>query len=156
WATVQSGRLAEAMRLFEEAARAYRLADLPLGEHYVEYADALIDLGLLPEASAAARSAAEEFRRGGVPLMGAEAQLRVAKWALLLDDPAAAESASTAAVDSFQRQRRPAWRARAVLVRAEARLRTGAVGTAELREVGRVARALESLRTSSAAVQAYL
>ncbi|HKT02306.1 MAG TPA: hypothetical protein VJT31_22485, partial [Rugosimonospora sp.] len=61
WVTVQSGRLAEGMRRFTEAAQAYESAQLPLGEYYVEYADALIDLRLIPEATDAARAAEEEF-----------------------------------------------------------------------------------------------
>jgi len=89
WVTVQSGRLAEGMRRFEEAAQAYEVAKLPLGEYYVEYADALMDLRLIPEAATAARAAAEEFRAGGAPLMGAEAALRVAQDALLAADAAA-------------------------------------------------------------------
>ncbi|MEV6492156.1 hypothetical protein AB0M20_26575, partial [Actinoplanes sp. NPDC051633] len=92
WATVHAGRLSEGMRLFDDAARAHEAAGLPLGEHFVEYADALIDLRLIPEAAGAARSAAEEFRRNGVPLMGAEAELRVAQLALLAGDPGQAET----------------------------------------------------------------
>ncbi|MEH1128229.1 CHAT domain-containing protein [Micromonospora sp. CPCC 206061] len=155
WATVQSGRLAEGLRLFDEAGRAHEAAGLPLGEHYVEYADALIDLRLLPEAGAAARTAAEVFRRNGVPLMGAEAELRVAQLAMLAGNPEEAEQASRLAADSFGRQGRGLWRARAALVSAEARLRTGTASAADLREARRVARTMETRGTWSAAVDAY-
>jgi CHAT domain-containing protein/tetratricopeptide (TPR) repeat protein len=156
WVTVQSGRLAEGLRCFTEAAQAYESASLPLGEHFVEYADALIDLRLIPEATAAARSAEEQFRAGKVPLMGAEAALRVAQLALLAGDAARAESAARDAAGSFGRQGRPSWRARAVLVEAEARLNAGTAGAADLRAVRRAAGTLEKLGMSATAVQAYL
>jgi tetratricopeptide (TPR) repeat protein len=155
WVTVHAGRLLEALRLFDEAADAHEAAGLPLGEHYVEYADALMDLRLIPEATVAARSAAEVFRDNGVPLMGAEAQLRVAQLTLLGGDPAAAEEASTTAAADFGRQGRGAWKARALLVRAEARLRRGAATAGDLRDARRVSRALEALGTRSTAVPAY-
>jgi tetratricopeptide (TPR) repeat protein len=156
WATVQSGRLTDGMRLFEAAAVAFASADLPMGEHYVEYADALMDLRLIPEAITAARSAAEEFRRSEVPLMGAEAELRVAQLAMLAGDPTEAEAASNAAAESFERQGRGAWKARAVLVKVEARLRAGSAAASELREARRASRTLEALGTWSAAVHAYI
>jgi tetratricopeptide (TPR) repeat protein len=156
WVTVHGGRLAEGIRLFDQAARAFEAAGLPLGEHYVEYADALMDLRLIPEAGDAARSAAEEFRLGGVPLMGAEAELRVAQLALLSGDPEAAEHASSMAARSFHRQGRRGWKARACLVRAEARLQAGTATAADLREARRVCRTLEMQGTRSYAVGAYL
>ena len=156
WVTVHAGRLVEGIRLFDSAARAFEAAGLPLGEHYVEYADALMDLRLIPEASDAARAAAEEFRLSGVPLMGAEAQLRVAQLALLSGDPEQAESASSQAARSFERQGRRSWQARAALVRAEARLRAGAATAADLRDARRVCRTLEMQGTWPYAVGAYL
>jgi tetratricopeptide (TPR) repeat protein len=156
WVTVQAGRLTEGVRLFDEAGRAHREAQLPLGEHFVEYADALMDLRLIPEALSAARSAAEEFHRGRVPLMGAEALLRVAQLALLAGDPAEAEEAATAAAGSFQRQGRGVWKARATLVTAEARLRAGKTDPTEMYAARRAARTLESLGTWPTAVHAYL
>ena len=156
WVTVQSGRLAEGLRRFEEAARVYESAGLPLGEHYIEYADALMDLRLVPEATEAARAATEEFTRLGVSLMAAEAQLRVAQLALLADDAPAARAAAREAGGSFGRQGRSVWRARALLVEAEARLESGADCTAELRAVRRAGRTLHDVGTPAAAVQAYL
>lgn len=155
WVTVHAGRLVEGLRLFEEAATAHEAAGLPLGEHYIEYADALMDLRLIPEATVAARSAAEVFRLNGVPLMGAEAVLRVAMLAMLAGDPEQAEQASTAAARDFGRQRRGAWKARAVLVRAEARLQQGVATAADLRQARRVSRTLAELGTRSTAVPAY-
>ena len=97
WVTMKSGRAAEGLRIFEEAARAYRAAALSLGEHYIEYADALMELRLLPEATTAARQAVREFSDTGIPLMAAEAQLRVAQLTLLAGDYDAAVTVATAA-----------------------------------------------------------
>jgi tetratricopeptide (TPR) repeat protein len=154
WATVHAGRLAEGMRLFDEAAAAFVAAGLPLGEHYVEYADALIDLRLIPEAGDAARAAAEEFR--GVALMGAEAQLRVAQLALLAGTLDEAQEAASTAAASFRRQGRRGWTARAALVRAEARLRAGTATAADLRDARRICRTLHAEGTLTYAVGAYL
>ena len=156
WVTVQSGRFAEGLRMFEEAAQAYRDAALPLGEHYIEYADVLTDLRLVPEAADASRRAAEEFSAAGVPLMAAEAQLRVARLALLAGDTAAAGAAATAAAAAFRQQARAAWRARAIVVKAEAQLRSGTATLSDLSEVRAAARRLDAQGATSAAVQGFL
>jgi tetratricopeptide (TPR) repeat protein len=156
WVMVQSGRFAEGMALFEGAAQAFRAARLPLGEHYVEYADALMELRLLPEAAAAARRGMEEFSAAGVPLMAAEAQLRVAQLAMLVGDCTEAVAASTAAAAAFRRQTRAAWRARCLLVKAEARLKCGTATTADMDEARAAAHRLAALGTTSAAVQGFL
>ena len=105
WVTVQSGRFAEGMGLFELAAQALRAAGLPLGDHYTEYADALMELRLLPEAAAAARRGMEEFSAAGVPLMAAEAQLRV-RPARLAGRRQARAAAARRAAATFRRQTR--------------------------------------------------
>jgi len=156
WVTVQSGRLPEGLRLFDTAEQAYRAAELPLGEHYTEYVDALLDLRLLPEAQAAARRAVAEFTTADVPLMEAEARLRAAQLALQVGDLEAAVSTATHAAASFRRQGRPAWTARSRLVLAEARLQHGGVTPTDLREVRRAARRLEVLGIRTSAVQAHV
>jgi tetratricopeptide (TPR) repeat protein len=156
WVTMKSGRFTESLRLFEEAARAYRAAALSLGEHYIEYADALMELRLLPEATTAARRAVQEFSGAGIPLMAAEAQLRVAQLTLLAGDHGAAVSAASAAAAAFGRQTRAAFRARAVVVAAEARLRAGTGGDAELRQAAAAARLLARTGSTAAAVQGFL
>ena len=156
WVTMKSGRFAEGLRVFDEAARAYQAAALPLGEHYIEYADALMELRLLPEATTAARRAVREFSDTGIPLMAAEAQLRVAQLTLLAGDHDAAVTAAAAAAASFGRQTRAAFRARAVIVAAEARLRAGTGGAEELRRAAVAARLLASTGSTAAAVQGFL
>jgi len=156
WVTMKSGRFAEGLRIFEEAARAYQAAALPLGEHYIEYADALMELRLLPEATRAARRAAREFADTGIPLMAAEAQLRVAQLTLLAGDHDAAVTAAAAAAAAFGRQTRAAFRARAVVVAAEARLGAGTGGLEELHQAAVAARLLASTGSTAAAVQGFL
>ncbi len=156
WVTVQSGRFAEGMGLFEEAAQALRAANLPLGDHYHEYADALMELRLLPEAAIAARRGMEEFFAAGAPLMAAEAQLRVAQLAMLGGDTVEAIAASTAAAAAFREQTRGAWRARSLLVTAEARLNSGAATLDDLSEARAAARRLDALGSISSAVQGFL
>jgi tetratricopeptide (TPR) repeat protein len=156
WVTMKSGRFAEGLRVFEEAARAYQAAALSLGEHYIEYADALMELRLLPEATTAARLAVQEFSRTGIPLMAAEAQLRVAQLTLLAGDYDSAVTAAAAAAAAFGRQTRAAFRARAVVVAAEARLGAGSGGPEELRQAAVAAGLLASTGSTSAAVQGFL
>jgi CHAT domain-containing protein len=156
WVTVQSGRFAEGLGLFEEAAKAHREAALPLGEHYIEYADALMELRLLPEAISAARQAVQEFSAVGIPLMAAEAQVRVAQLALLAGDASQAIAASIAAAAAFQEQRRGEWLSRAVLITAEARLTSGAATLADLSAARTAAQRLETLGMTPAAVQGLL
>src|SRR5215472_19350977 len=153
---MKSGRFAEGLRIFEEAARAYRAAALSLGEHYIEYADALMELRLLPEATTAAREAVREFSDTGIPLMAAEAQLRVAQLTLLAGDYDAAVTAATAAAAAFGRQTRAAFRARAVVVAAEARLGAGSGSPEELHQAAVAARLLASTGSTAAAVQGFL
>ncbi len=156
WVTVQSGRFAEGMSLFDEATQALSAAGLPLGDHYHEYADALIELRLLPEAAIAARRGLEEFSAAGVPLMAAEAQLRVAQLAMLAGDTAEAVAASTAATAAFRTQKRGAWQARSVLVTAEVRLNSGTATMADLSEARAAAQRMEDLGMISSAVQGFL
>jgi tetratricopeptide (TPR) repeat protein len=156
WVTVQAGRLTDSLRLFDEALRLYQAAGLPLGEHYLEHADALVDLRLLPEASAITRRAVEQFQAKGVLLMAAEAQLRVAWLALLTGDHSQAAAAAAAAGRSFLRQRRTAWAARATVIAVEAGVRTGEVSLAQLRAARRAAATLEKLSILSNAVEAYM
>ena len=124
-ATVQAGRLTEGLALFEEAARRWQRAGLPLGELHVEQADALVELRLLPEAQEQTRFAVRLLDSEGVPLMAAEAQLRVAQLTLLMGEPEPAAEQAEQVADRFRRQRRASWAARADLVAVEARLRAG-------------------------------
>jgi tetratricopeptide (TPR) repeat protein len=156
WVTVQAGRLTEGIALFEEARQLWEAAGLPLGELHAEYADALTDLGLVPEAAENAGRAAAMFDGPGVDLMAAEARLRVARLALLQGDRSTAEAAAEDAASRLRRQRRSSWAARAVLVAVAARLEAGRPAPGDLRAAGRAATALERAGMPSVAVDAHL
>lgn len=156
WIAVQAGRLAEGLRHFETAAAVYAAAELSLGEHYAEYADVMTDLRLLPEAAAAATRAVQEFDAAGTPLMGAEAQLRVARIAMLTGDHETAVTASAAAAELLQRQTRSGWRDRAILVGVESRLGSGRAGEGEFAAARRAAARLDRAGNLPSAVEAYL
>jgi tetratricopeptide (TPR) repeat protein len=152
----QAGRLPESLALFEEAERLFETAGLPLGELHAEAADAMLDLRLLPEARSAADRALREFIETGVPLMRAEAQLRVARVALLAGDVDAASEASRLAVAAFRRQRRSGWAARSAVVGVEARLGAGTASHDDLLDVRRAATTLDRLGLPLEAVDAHL
>jgi tetratricopeptide (TPR) repeat protein len=156
WLAVHSGRLADGLRLFDEAERLHIKAGLPLGEHYLEYVDALEELRLIPEARVAARRAVEEFERNDVALMAAEGQLRVARLAVLAGDGHTAEAAARAALRRLQRQRRSLWAARAATVLVMAETLRGPPTTSALVRAKGAAVTLDRLGVASFAVDAYL
>ncbi|MFN2494391.1 MAG: CHAT domain-containing protein [Pseudonocardiaceae bacterium] len=156
WATVQAGRLTEGLDLFEEAGRLWTAAGLPLGELYAEYADALMDLRLIPEATELAHRAVEMFESQGVGLMGAEAQLRAARLAQWRQDLQAAQTTAEAAADQLRRQGRPSWVARARLIAVDTRLQMGTPRATDLPVARRAAATLERAGMTSSAVEAYL
>jgi tetratricopeptide (TPR) repeat protein len=156
WVTVQAGRLTEGLDLFEKAAGLWAAAGLPLGELYVEYADALVDLRLVPEAADRAERAVEMLERQGVELMAAEALLRAARLAQLRGDPHAAVTAGETAAERLRRQGRASWAARARLVAVDARLQAGESLPEDLPAARRAAATLERAGMTSSAVEAYL
>ena len=156
WVMVQAGRLTEGIRLFEEAVRLWGPAGLPLGELYAEYADALIDLRLIPEASERARRAVHMFEGHGVQLMAAEAQLRAARLAQLRGDLPEAIAAADRAVDQLRRQGRASWAAQARLVAVDARLQAGESRPTDLQTARRAAATLERAGMTASAVSAHL
>ncbi|WP_315094013.1 CHAT domain-containing tetratricopeptide repeat protein [uncultured Cellulomonas sp.] len=156
WIAVRAGRLHEGMRDFDRSAQAYLDAGIPLGEYYTEYADAMTDLRLLPEAAAAAARAVEELDTAGLQLMLTEAQLRLARIYLLTGRPQAAGDLADVAARAARRQRRATWVARAELVGAEARLQGGTAGPDELAVARRAAARLERSGDLHGAVEAYL
>ena len=156
WSSFHAGDVVESLRLFDRAAQLYAAAGVPLGEHYLDYADVLVDLRLLQEALTVARSAAAEFESHGARLMAAQARLRCAQLALALGDSRAAGADVDVAMTEFRRQRRTAWTARATVVAVE----VAAAGTGhqpdELRRLGRAAGTLQRLGLRADAVAAHL
>ncbi|GEK22127.1 CHAT domain-containing protein [Cellulomonas xylanilytica] len=156
WIAVRAGRLQEGMRDFDRSAQAYVAAGIPLGEYYTEYADAMTDLRLLPEAAAAAARAVEELDAAGLQLMLTEAQMRLARISLLTGRAQEAGELADEAAQAARRQRRATWSARAQLIGVEARLQAGTAGLDELAVARRAAGRLESSGDLHSAVEAYL
>jgi tetratricopeptide (TPR) repeat protein len=152
----QCGRLAEGLRQLDTAVEALAAAGLPLGEAYAESAEALAVLRALPEARAAAAKAVAELEAHDVPLMAAEAQLKLAEIALLMGDNEAALRDAEQAVERFRRQRRTSWVAMATVVVAEARRRGGSLSAADVDRARWAASALARLGLVASAVGAEL
>lgn len=158
WVTVQSGALIEGLRLLDLASRVVMENQVPLAvaEHLLDRADASLDLRLVPEALQAARDALRRFEESGARLMMAEALLRVAQVELLAGSFQDAEQSAVRAADEFGAQRRPGWRAQALLVATEVRIARGDGGPGPLGEARRAARTLESNGFADSAVRAHL
>jgi tetratricopeptide (TPR) repeat protein len=156
WSSFHAGLFTTSIRRFEEAGRLYATAGVPLGEHYIDYADALVDLRLLDEAAAVARLAAADLDRHGARLMAAEARLRCSRLALALGDVPGARRDAESAVHDFRRQRRAAWAARATVAAVEAQASDGRWTPDALRRLGRAATTLQRLGLRANAVEAHL
>ena len=156
WSSFHAGDVVESLRLFDRAAQLYAAAGVPLGEHYLDYADVLVDLRLLQEALTVARSAAAEFEFHGARLMAAQARLRCAQLALALGDTRAAGADVDVAMTEFRRQRRTAWTARATVVAVEVSVAGTGHQPDGLRRLGRAAGTLERLGLRADAVAAHL
>jgi tetratricopeptide (TPR) repeat protein len=156
YSSFHAGEVVTSLRLFDLAGQLHADAGLPLGEHYLDYADVLVDLRLLDEAMTISRSAATEFDAHGARLMAAQARLRCAQLALLLGDRAVASADADAALAEFRRQRRTAWTARATVVAVE----VAAAGTGrqpdEVRRLARAAGMLQRHGLRAEAVGAHL
>ncbi len=155
WITTSTGRLTQGLGEFAEAARLHTAAGLPLGEHYLEYVDALTDLRLLPEAHRVAVQAADEFDNHAVQLMAAEGMLRVAMLAALLGLESAADTAERAR-RRFAAQRRISWRARADVVISDIAFAAGEATPTTLATVRRAAATLDRIGLMSHAIDAHL
>jgi tetratricopeptide (TPR) repeat protein len=152
----QSGRLAEGLAELDRATELFTQTDVPLGEYYMEHADVLAELRLLPEARELAGRAAAELDAQGVLLLAAEARLTLAQTSLLAGDAHQAGVVAAEAEQLFRRQRRTVWAARATMLGAEAALREGSADVEVFRRAGRAAAVLDRAGTPSAAAAAHL
>jgi tetratricopeptide (TPR) repeat protein len=152
----QCGRLAESLRQLDTALVELDKAGLPLGEAYAESADVLAALRALPEARELAGRAVGELEAHDVPLMAAEAQLKLAEIALLMGDGPAALREAEAAADRFRGQRRTSWVAMAAVVAVEARRSAGTLTGADVDRAARAADSLARLGLVAGAVGAEL
>ena len=156
WSSFHAGDVVASLRLFEQAGRLYADAGLPLGEHYLDYADVLVDLRLLDEALTISRSAAAEFEAHGARLMAAQARLRCAQLALLRGDRATAGADVAVALGEFRRQRRTAWTAQATVVAVEVAAAGGGQPPGAVGRLSRSAGTLQRHGLRAAAVGAHL
>ncbi len=152
----QCGRLTESLTQFDDALVLLTAAGLPLGEYFVEHAETLAALRVLPEAQELARRAVEELAGHDVPLMAAEARLRQAEIALLTGDHPLARTMAADAVAQFRGQRRAGWVALATVVATNAEMGAGTLTPAHVDAVRRAADVLVRLGLVSAAVEANL
>jgi tetratricopeptide (TPR) repeat protein len=156
WVTVLAGLLAEGVAQFDAARAMFEELGLPPGELFTEYADALMQLRLLPEALEHAREAVVILETHGVELMAAKAKLSVAWLELLSDRLDEAVADAEAARESFRRQHRAWGIAWATLIDLEARLRLSAIEPRDVARARRSAIALERAGMQAYAVDAYL
>lgn len=156
WIVVRQGRLVQGLAEFDEVARAYERAEIPLGEYHLELADAMADLRLLPEAIAAAQAAVEGFAAAGTWLMWVEAQVRLARLHLAAGNPRLAREFAAAVVTRSSAQRRIAWTDRARLVEAQARLDGNEATVVDVTIARRAARRFEQAGDVGEATLAHL
>jgi len=144
------GDLPRALRLYDDAERAYAHwgeAPVELGQ---DRCKVLLAAGLPDEACSTARDLLSRERVHQVNR--AELQLYLAFAELARGEAHAALAAARVARDSFLRQRREVATARAELVVLSARRRTGAKGLALARAAGKLAQRLEAARSEDAPV----
>ena len=156
WATVRAGDLAGGILLYEEVAQAWRKLGIPVAELFAEYADALADLRLIPEAQREAARAVVALDEHGFELIAVETELRLARLSLLRGDAADAAGRADRVADRLRGKGRRPWAAQARLVGVEARLMSGCVSRADLRIARRAADALETAGFTAESVDAHL
>jgi tetratricopeptide (TPR) repeat protein len=156
WVTVLAGQLGDGVAQFDAARAMFDELGVPPSELMMEYADALMQLRLLPEALEHAREAVAILDSHGVELMAAEARLNAAQLALLSNRLDEAVADADAALTSFRRQHRAWGAAWATLIDLEARLRLGAIAPRDIARGRRSALALEQAGMQAYAVHAHL
>jgi CHAT domain-containing protein/tetratricopeptide (TPR) repeat protein len=142
---VRSGRVAEALAMFDRAEGILREVGWPLGEAYIERIEVLMSLNLLGDASRTAERAIAHLERAGVVLLLGEAHLAHGRVLLARGDSEGAERAVTLALPHLRRSRGDVWRARATLLLVHARLGSGR-GTH--RDAASIGEAIETLASS--------
>ena len=153
---VRTGRIGDGLRDLERAAEACAAAGISPGECYLEYADAMRELRLLPEAVAAGERAVAELERAGAGLVAAEARVGLAETLLVAGDLDAAAAAADAVRVSARAHGRRAIHDRAVVVAVQARRSSGLVDDRDLAAVRRAARRLQAAGQLAEAASAYL
>ena len=145
------GDVPGALRWFDAAELTYRRLGASVGSLLVDRCELLLSVRLAREARTAAEQAVAELARARRRLQLAEAQLLLARAALLDGDPDRALQAATSAGRTFARQQRPSRAALARYTAVEARLARPGGGAPRLPTV--VALADQLGRDGSAAAE---
>jgi len=154
---IESGKPVEAMRRYDRAEDLLRAAQLPLVELHMDRASAFLTLRLLDEAAAAAEQAVRGYERHvGGSLMLAEALVVQARVALAQDQRELAMAAATRAEQLFRQQRRPGFRAVAVLLELKARVSKEGITPEIVEPLTRLERTMRRLGNVPSAVDAGL
>jgi CHAT domain-containing protein len=156
WAMVRAGRLPEGLDLYDHAEELWREAGIPLAELYAEFADALTDLRLIPEALYQARRAVIALDEHGFALIAAEAELRLARLTLLHGQPQLAVQKAEVVAARLRGHGRAVWASQARLVAVEARLAMSSVERNDLSVTRRAAGTLERAGLVAEAVDAHV
>lgn len=119
------GNIVRSLALFEEAAIEARRVGALRSTPAADRCEVLLAAGLRREALEVALERAEWCREGKQAIELAEVLLLASKSALALDDTSLAERTAAEAVELFDIQARPGWRAHATIAAARARLEAG-------------------------------
>lgn len=150
-----AGRPGKALVLFERAREALVRAGAQVGEHWIDRAEVLAGLNLLPEALDAVRQALAALPEDDLSLMAAEAHLRHARLCLTSGDGAGAREAVRRGVALLRKQGRPGWVALAEVLDAECAVAEGG-GEIDLWRVHEAAGVLRESGLVSDAVNAFI
>lgn len=138
WLAALAGDVPRALARYDDALAAARAACVPGGLVLRDRAELLGAVGLWPEACEIAAAAVAELDRCS-PVDASEARLVLATALVGARDAAAASEAAGQAASAFAAQHRPAWAARASLLRLSAGLQSGPGEADAARALGAVA-----------------
>lgn len=116
WASHLVGDLAGALTHFDRAESMFSELGSPMGEPLRDRARALLDAGLIHEATSYARRASELLSAGEMEVPLAESLVVLARTQLLAGDGEAAAGSARRALDMFRSQGRPGWAATAEML----------------------------------------
>jgi tetratricopeptide (TPR) repeat protein len=142
WLAGRRGDLAEALRLFDEAADGYDPAEFPAERILPDRCEVLLAAGLLDEALTTAEAACDSFAERGDHSDRGEALILVAQIALALDEHARAVEAANQASSLFSRSGRTGWRAHAEALALAGAVASGAAPVDALEQIPRLRAAL--------------
>lgn len=133
WVAARRGDYVESLRRFDRSGKQLAELGFPVGATQRDCALALLSVGLVEEATAAAGESLRAFRNAGDEISAAETILLLGSLALASDDAGGAAQFANQAKAAFAEQRRPQWQLLAELVVLTAETTTGPVASLERR-----------------------